>query len=127
MSRIGAELRRRFGQVLAWLRRRRPPYAPISITFSPIDIPRLKRELDLDAEGAQRGARNLPPPDNATLDDVEHRITTAIESVRNIAYDLYVANMRAYGDRLRSLQVHVLLQQSVVAGEETRTAHGDAL
>jgi len=116
-----------FRQLPAWLRGGRLPYTPVSISFPHIDAIRLRRELDLDAQGAEMGARNLPSPDHAALDEVEQRIVAAIESQRALAYDRYLANVRAYSDRLGSLQIQVLLQQAATAGEETKTDLNEAL
>jgi hypothetical protein len=104
----------------------RVPYEPLVVRFPPVDILRYRTQLDLDREGSQNGSRNLPAPDNLTFDAVEQRIVTSIESERSKAHEIYIINMRAYGERLRALRIHALLQRAAVAAEEARTDFSDA-
>jgi hypothetical protein len=127
LMKIGARLVRSICSLLARLGRGRVRYMPMAIPFPNIDVLRLRRDLDLDAEGAKMGALNLPTAGNTELDDVEQRIVTMIESARGITYHTYLGEMRTYADRLRSLQIQVLLQQAAATGEETRTALDDSL
>jgi hypothetical protein len=67
----------------------------------------------------------LPAPDNFLLDEVEHRIVTAIESERNKATDVAGDYLRTYDERLGYLQIQRLLQRASVAADEARTNFGE--
>jgi hypothetical protein len=115
-------------RVFGWLdslRTRRIAYEPVAIPFPPIEVGRFVRELNLDAEGTTRGQQDFPAPDNFLLDEVEHRIVTAIEAERNKATDIASDYLRTYDERLGHLQIQRLLQRASVAADEARTNFGE--
>ena len=89
-----------FHWIAALFRRERVPYEPIAVTFPAVDVLRYRSQLDLDNDGARNGSHNSPASESATFDIIEQRIVTAIESERNTAQEIYLSNLRAYGDRL---------------------------
>jgi hypothetical protein len=116
---------RLFNWIAGYFSGGRVPYEPLAVAFPPVDMLRYRTQLDLDREGFQNGSCNSPTSDNVTFDAIEQRIVTSIESERNKSQEIYIANMRAYGERLRALRVHVLLQRAAVAAEEARTDFND--
>jgi hypothetical protein len=122
LSKLAAIFNRAFRWLADLVGGGRVPYEPVAIPFPPVDVPRFIRELDLGAEGASRGARNLPAQDNFLLDDVEQRIVTAIESERDKACGVFAEHLGVYEKRLGAMQIRGPLQRAAVAADAARAA-----
>ncbi len=85
-----------------------PPheYVPSDLTFTELDVAALGRKLQLIEDGEQRGRNNLPNTSQSSLDNVEARVATTIQSELAIAHERFARHMRAYGERQAALQVH---------------------
>src|SRR5437016_9989431 len=90
-------------------------YIASTLSFPELDIERMKRRMGLEEQGQHRGARNEPAPDSQTLDDLEQRIMTTIESEKHLAYEKFVNHLKTYGDRIASLGFQTRFTQALAA------------
>jgi hypothetical protein len=75
----------------------------------PIDTDEVARKLRIDAEGAERGSREQPSSDAASLDAVEQRIIQTLESEWTYHGSELINNLRAYASRLIAVSVQTEL------------------
>ncbi|MCE8468067.1 hypothetical protein LZ189_03205 [Rhodovulum sulfidophilum] len=73
---------------------------PTLSVFPEIDQEKLRRDLDLDAQGEQRGKRNLPAADTKLADNVEANIISRIEALRRTGLENYENSRQIYNERL---------------------------
>lgn len=75
-------------------------FVPSTAVFPPIDADRLAADLALAREGAARGARGQPGPEEDGFDLVESRILERVGDLRRKGLDAYAENVRVYDARL---------------------------
>lgn len=75
------------------------PFIPTSNIFPRIDTNRLKKKLDLEKKGKNRGVKELPPSDITSLDSVENEIIDSVRSLRDICYREYNDHKEVYNER----------------------------
>ncbi|MBU2956806.1 hypothetical protein Q4511_16085 [Paracoccus sp. 1_MG-2023] len=68
--------------------------------FPAIDHAKIRKDLELDAEGAKRGARNLPASETTTPDHIEASIVSRIEESRRSGLENFENNRQVYNERL---------------------------
>jgi len=78
-------------------------YRPSTQIFVDLNTDRIADELQLAAQGAERGAADRPPAGAQTLDDIEHQVVERIESHKKDAHEIYLEQLQIYGDRLIAL------------------------
>lgn len=76
--------------------------------FSSIDLEKIKKDLDVERRGRERGAKGEPPASQTGLDEVEAEIASTITVLRNEAHDDYTKQMLAYGGRLARLDIRTI-------------------
>ncbi len=99
-----------------------PPheYVPSALTFVELDIVALAQKLQLKEEGEQRGRNSQPSASQSSLDSVEARIATAVQSELAIAHERFARHMRAYGERESAVQVQGKFAQLETQAEAAR-------
>jgi hypothetical protein len=75
----------------------------------PIDTDAIARKLKVDAEAAERGARDQPVSDTQALDSVEQNIVQNLESEWTFHGSELLNNLRAYNSRLIAVSVQTEL------------------
>lgn len=95
----------------------RDDYVRSTIRFMELDREQIKKRLNLEAEGRQRGERNQPATDNESLDDVEQRIVATIDSEKKLSHEKLIDHLKTYGDRIRSLGLEGLIAEAAAAGD----------
>jgi hypothetical protein len=103
----------------SWFKGRRV-YRPITVRFEQPDAQKIRRELDLKAEGERRGKENLPSSDEVRLDEVEQRIVSAIETLKTASYETYMENREAYAATLRAMVSRPLQAAVLIAPSDAR-------
>lgn len=98
-----------FRRALDSLRTDRTPYQPTLLDFPNVDPIKAKRELKAEERGKARGAENLPPTDQAGLDDIEQEIVTAVEGYKQAAGASLTTNLEVYAGRLAKLDNDTLV------------------
>ncbi|WP_112309331.1 hypothetical protein [Pseudogemmobacter bohemicus] len=88
---------------------------PSLSVFPEIDAEKLRRDLDLDAIGKQRGGNNDPKPEETTLDSVELAVIGRIGSLRTKGLENYEAHRQVYNERLT--RAGTMRQEVFVAAE----------
>ena len=78
-------------------------YRPTTEIFLDLNVNRVADNLNLAADGSDRGAENRPSADAETLDDVEHRVVEFIESHKQDAHSIYLEHLHTYDERLTAL------------------------
>jgi hypothetical protein len=73
--------------------------------FPELDLDRIAKDMYLAEEGWTRGEKNLPPATSTTLDDVEHKIVSAIENERQTQLQSFTRRLNAYRQRIASLDL----------------------
>ena len=68
----------------------RHDYRRMTIRFMELDPERIKKRLDLEAEGRRRGQREQPAPGNESFDDVEQKILTTIDSEKKLSHEILI-------------------------------------
>ena len=68
--------------------------------FPEIDEEKIQRELALESQGRDRGARNQPEPSAQEPDHIETAIITRIEALRRTGLENYEQYRRVYNERL---------------------------
>lgn len=76
--------------------------------FPPPDVDKLKDALALESLGKERGARNEPPEDTASLDEVELQVVSAMSSLQEEAYDVLSRQTSVYDGRLARADLRTL-------------------
>jgi hypothetical protein len=92
----------------------------------PIDTDEIARKLRIDAEGAERGAREQPSPDSLSLDAIEQRIVQTLESEWTFHGSDLINNLRAYGSRLIAVSVQTELVNLELTAQNTLARLRDA-
>jgi hypothetical protein len=90
-------------------------YVASPLTFAELDIERMKRRMRLEEEGQTHGMRNEPATDSPSLDDIEQRIITTVESEKRLAYEKFRDHLKTYGDRIASLGFQTRFTQALAA------------
>jgi len=111
---------------LGWLKGRRL-YRPITVRFEQPDPQKIRRELDLKNEGARRGKENLPASDETRLDEVEQKIISTLEALKNQSYETYIENRGAYAATLRSMVSRPLQARVLTAPADARSEFDKAI
>lgn len=73
-----------------------------TLAFETIDTSTLASRLELLRHGAERGAKNEPPTNSATLDSIERSIITEIGEYQRKSVDRVTRQIEAYSARLRA-------------------------
>ncbi|WP_352874966.1 hypothetical protein [Mesorhizobium sp. M1006] len=71
--------------------------------FPTLDVEKLTHTMELEKEGAERGAQNLPPKAQKTFDEVALAIVERIESEKKTAHQIVEDQMQTFHDRLTNL------------------------
>jgi len=111
---------------VGWLKGRRL-YRPITVRFEQPDPQKIRRELDLKNEGARRGKENLPASDETRLDEVEQKIISRLEALKNQSYETYIENRGAYAATLRSMVSRPLQARVLTAPADARSEFDKAI
>lgn len=78
-------------------------YHPAAQLFLDLNVSRIAESLKLSNRGKERGAKNRPPPDAQTPDDVEHQVLERIESHKQAAHSIYLDQLQTYERQLAAL------------------------
>ena len=78
-------------------------YRPSLQVFPDISVDVLSRELDLAAQGKERGRREEPATESATADEVEHSIIERIFAERKAAHQELIDQLETYSRRIGAL------------------------
>jgi hypothetical protein len=78
-------------------------YRPTTEIFLDLNVNRVADNLNLAADGSDRGAENRPSADAETFDDVEHRVVEFIETHKQDAHSIYLEHLHTYDERLTAL------------------------
>ena len=92
-------------------------YVASTLAFPELDVAQMQRRLHLADEGKRRGTGDEPATESVTLDDVEQRIITTIESEKRLAYETFRAHLKTYGDRLASLGFQTRFTQALATAD----------
>ena len=92
---------------------RKPPdnYIRSMMPFLEFDLDKMKKSMKLVKTGKKRGEKDQPPTESESLDDVEQTILTTINTEKKSSHQTYLDHLRAYSDRLRSLNFEVRVSQ----------------
>jgi hypothetical protein len=90
-------------RIRALLRQPTHHYRPATSIFLDLNVDRIADEMQLVAQGTERGTQNRPTSDAQTLDDVEHRIVERIEAHKQDAHTLYIDHLHTYDERVTAL------------------------
>lgn len=85
----------------------------------PIDTDAIARKLKLDAEAAERGARDQPVSDAHALDSVEQNIVQNLESEWTFHGAELLNSLRAYNSRLIAVSVQTELAKLDLLAKNT--------
>lgn len=66
----------------------RHPYVPTTMTFSPLDVDTIARDLDLKKTGTDRGARDKPDSQLNSFDGIEKKIVSYVDRTKATATQL---------------------------------------
>lgn len=78
-------------------------YEASSLTFSALDVEKIKQKFRLKEEAASRGTSNLPPKNATNFDDVEQKIISCIDSEIHKATESYHDHMVSFEQRINRL------------------------
>lgn len=92
-----------FGRLLGELRAPAHDFRPTTDVFPALDRDQIAKDLELERLGAERGARNEPASNSATLDDVETRVVERIEFEKKRAHGVAEDELHTYAERLGNL------------------------
>lgn len=92
----------------------------------PIDTDAIARKLKIDAEAAERGARNQPASDSVALDSIEQNIVQHLESEWTFHGSELLNNLRAYNSRLIAVSVQTELANLDLLAKNTLSRLRDA-
>lgn len=73
-----------------------------TLNFMQLDTDGMRKRLDLDAKGRERGERNSPASDTTGFDDVETEIITVMNSEKDLAHNQYLHARAVMVDRANS-------------------------
>lgn len=90
-------------RLMKGLRREPHDYRSSLQIFPDLNVARVASELEIERQGAERGARNEPAAGSTGLDDVEHAIVERIEAEKKSAHGLLLDELRVYAERLTGL------------------------
>jgi uncharacterized protein YukE len=90
-------------RIRALLRQPTHHYRPATTIFLDLNVDRIADDMQLAAQGAERGSQNRPTGDAQTLDDVEQRVIERIEAHKQDAHTLYVDHLHTYDERVTAL------------------------
>lgn len=90
-------------RLMALLSQPQHPYRPSTEIFLDLNVDRIADSLQLAKRGRDRGARNRPPQDSQTLDDIEHQLIERVETHKQDANSLYLEHLHTYDTRLAAL------------------------
>lgn len=76
--------------------------------FSTIDVEKVKKDLEIEKRGRERGAKGEPPSDQVGRDEVELEIIGTVTVLRNEAYENFTKQLSAYGGRLARLDLRTI-------------------
>jgi hypothetical protein len=110
---LGTFIRRLFGRP----GEARDDYVRSTIRFMELDVERIKKRLDLEAQGRKRGERNQPAANNEGLDDVEQKVIATIDAERKLSHQKFIDNRKSYSDRIRSLGLEGLIAEAASVGD----------
>jgi len=99
----------------------RDDYVRSTIRFMELDRERIKKRLNLEAEGRKRGKQDQPATENESLDDVEQQIVATIDSEKKLSHQKFIDHLKTYGDRIRSLGLEGLIADAAAAGDAAST------
>jgi len=88
-----------------------------TIRFMELDRERIKKRLNLEAEGRKRGKQDQPATEKESLDDVEQQIVATIDSEKKLSHQKLIDHLDTYGDRIRSLGLEGLIAEAAAAGD----------
>ena len=91
------------GRLLGLLGQPPHAYRPSTEIFLDLNVNRVADNLDLAADGADRGAANRPSADAETFDDIEHQVVELIETHKQDAHSIYLDHLHTYDERLMAL------------------------
>ena len=74
-------------------------------TFSELDLESIKRSLNIEQQGRERGEKNIPPSDSEALDDLEHQIIAAVEAEQRHQQQALNDQLSAYHQRISKLDL----------------------
>ena len=78
-------------------------YEPATQIFVDLNADRLAHDLQLVAEGADRGGRDRPPTAAQTPDEIEHKIVERIEAHKQASHAIYLEHLLTYDQRMSAL------------------------
>src|SRR6516162_8647992 len=78
-------------------------YRPATEIFLDLNVNRVADTLKLPQQGRERGAKNRPPSDAQTPDDVEHQIIERVEQHKQDAHSLFLDQNHTYDKRVAAL------------------------
>jgi hypothetical protein len=90
-------------RLVSGLRREPHDFRPTLQVFPELKPDRIAADMKLGDLGGERGRRNEPPEESATLDDVEMRIVERVESAKNEAHATLIEELRVFAKRLGGL------------------------
>lgn len=90
-------------RLLEGLRREPHDYKASLQVFPDLSVDKIAAELELGRKGSERGARNEPASQSASLDEIELRVIERIESERKSAHATLLDELDAYSQRLNAL------------------------
>jgi hypothetical protein len=78
-------------------------YEPATQIFVDLNADRLANEMQLVAEGTDRGGRDRPPETAQTPDEIEHKIVERIEAHKQASHAIYLEHLHTYDQRMSAL------------------------
>ena len=99
----------------------RDDYVRSTIRFMELDRERIKKRLNLEAEGRKRGEKNQPATDKESLDDVEQQIVATIDSEKKLSHQKLIDHLKTYGDRIMSLGLEGLIAEAAAEADAAST------
>jgi hypothetical protein len=90
-------------RLMKGLRREPHDYRSSLQVFLDLNVSRVASELELERQGAERGARNEPDSASTGLDDVELVVIERIEAEKKGAQGVLLDELRVYAERLTGL------------------------
>ena len=102
----------------------RDDYVRSTILFMELDRERIKKRLNLEAEGRKRGKQDQPATDKESPDDVEQQIVATIDAEKKLSHQKLIDHLKTYGDRIRSLGLEGLIAEAAAAGDAASTNFG---
>ena len=103
---------------------------PSIMGFPNIDIDGTVKRLKIKDRAAERGARNLPAPEEESLDVVEQLIVNELLTEGKTQYESYLESQKTYADRIGAAGVESLIVKigsianSAITEFESRTRVG---